>query len=83
MCEPPKAGGKACDGDGIMTRPCNEQPCKVPGADGEGGELPPGATGKEKIITQEALVKMIRVSDVPQIYERCLMKDTDIDVVQT
>jgi hypothetical protein len=33
------------------------------GANGEGGDLPPGATGKEEIKTQEAMVKMIRVSD--------------------
>lgn len=87
MCEPPKNKGKECEGDGVMTRPCNEQPCQIPGgagADGaEAGSLPPGATGKEKIITNEAMVKMIRVSEVPQVYERCLMKDTDIDVVQT
>ena len=51
-----------------MTRPGNEQPCKIPGAGGEGeggAELPPGATGKEEIKTQEAMVKMIRVSDQP------------------
>lgn len=40
----------------------------MPGAEGAGegeGGLPPGATGKEKITTNEAMVKMIRVSDVP------------------
>ena len=62
MCVPPKTGGKACDGNPIMTRPCNSQPCpKVK-------EIAENGINKRDNNTMKPLVKVMPFSTRPQRY---------------
>ena len=60
MCVPPKTGGKPCDGEPIMTKPCNTQPCPVT------KELV--QTQQNKTDNLKPIVKIMPFSTRPQRY---------------
>ncbi len=67
LCVPPSEGGADCQGEGIMTRPCNTQPCR-------------GPVHKMKAeITSNPVLKMVTVSPRKQRYEIGIIKEGDMD----
>ena len=82
MCAPPKQGGAACKGDAIRTRPCNPQPCPqihtlktmMPNANDPNGS--PTAT------IEKPIIKVMPISNRPQRYDKCYLKDTDALMVK-
>jgi len=78
MCMPPKNGGKACAGESVRTKPCNEQAC--PKVDAlKKVFLHPSAKkdGSSAQTVEKPVVKMMPISSRPQRYDKCMIKDTD------
>jgi hypothetical protein len=71
MCVPPKEGGKPCNGDAVLNRDCNKQPC--PGAVSLGGK---GDTVTQKV--NKPIVKIMPFSARPQRYSKCIIKESDM-----
>lgn len=68
-CHPPLEGGEPCQGESIETRECNKEPCL---------DDPPVATEDDLPLQ----VKIMKVSDRPQRYETCIIKEGDLEVVR-
>merc|ERR1712166_939705 len=69
MCVPPKQGGKDCEGEAIITKACNLQPC--PGVGGTGNKL----KENENVTVNSPIMKSLPFSEHPQRYVKCKMKD--------
>ena len=84
ICIPPKKGGKDCVGQGIRTRPCNDQPCQSHGGSGAGSDGSGSADDENSLIPSEnntvitPIFKMLPFSNRPQRYIRCLIKESDV-----
>jgi hypothetical protein len=79
MCVAPKNGGKPCQGEPIMHKPCNMQPC--PERDDEssnGNLLAGGAMGKKNTEVLKPIVKIMAFTDLPQRYTKCKIKESDM-----
>jgi hypothetical protein len=76
MCMPPKNGGKACQGESVRTKPCNEQPCPKVDALQKVFQHPAMKKGQDKIV-EKPVVKMMPISSRPQRYDKCMIKDSD------
>jgi hypothetical protein len=74
MCVPPKAGGKDCEGDAIITKVCNTQPC--PGVSGSGQKL----LDNENVTVKNPIMKSLPFSEKPQRYIKCKIKESDLFV---
>lgn len=72
MCVPPKNGGKPCQGEPILHKSCNPQPC--PDTDGTGE----GAFGKKNTEVLKPIVKIMPLTDSPQRYTKCKIKESDM-----
>ena len=73
MCVPPKNGGAPCQQPGILTKPCNTQPC--PDIIGTGEK-------KDKnTINMKPIVKVMPFSSRPQRYTKCVIKESDLMMV--
>lgn len=72
MCVPPKNGGKPCQGEPILHKPCNIQPCPNTNGTGE------GAFGKKNTEVLKPIVKIMSFTDAPQRYTKCKIKETDM-----
>jgi len=77
ICIPPKYDGKPCEGPAIESRPCNDQPCPTtitlqkinkPVTNGE------SVNGNS---TLPVITKMMPVSNRPQRYDKCFIKEAD------
>lgn len=68
MCVGVENGGKECEGDLILTRPCNSLPCK---------ESP------KKVEYLPPKIKVQQTINRHQRYEKCVINEGDIDVVET
>lgn len=72
MCIPPKDGGKPCEGDAILSKDCNPQPCPSQ-------EL---ADAKKKdsleVKVNKPIVKIMPFSSRPQRYTKCIIKEADM-----
>jgi hypothetical protein len=77
QCMPPKAGGKACEGEAVRTKPCNEQPC--PGVNALKNVFLPDGKPKDPLAQaiSKPIVKMMPISSRPQRYDKCEIKDSD------
>merc|ERR1711957_128544 len=71
MCVPPKQGGAACEGDAIITKTCNLQPC--PGVSGTGQKF-------ENVTVNNPIMKSLPFSEKPQRYVKCKIKESDLFV---
>lgn len=73
QCIQPKNGGKNCEGDAILTRKCNTQPC-------------PDLGGKNSTFAQSTIkkpvIKALKFSNMPQRYVKCKIKEGDLMLYQ-
>jgi hypothetical protein len=74
MCTPPKNGGAPCEGQAVLTRPCNTQPC-------------PGIIGTDMInsnntFVMKPILKVLPFSSRPQRYSKCVIKEGDLMLTQ-
>lgn len=68
MCVPPQNGGVPCDGDNLLVKDCNTQPCpNVIETEKEGPANP-------------TTIKMQQLSSRPLRYEICVVKEGDLDL---
>ena len=74
MCVPPKAGGKECEGEAIVTKSCNIQPC--PDVIGTGQKIEPN----KKVTIKKPIMKSAPFSEKPQRYIKCKIKESDLFV---
>jgi hypothetical protein len=75
LCIPPNNGGKPCEGEAIMTKPCNTQPCpKINGNDANSKKM----LEAQKPVTLKPIIKVMRYSNRPQNYHKCIIKETDL-----
>ena len=75
MCIPPKSGGKPCDGPSIRTKPCNTQPC--PDIKALSSVLRPEENKANGDKVEKPIVKVMPLSQRPQRYDKCYLKDGD------
>jgi len=75
LCVPPKPGGKACVGQNIVTKVCNEQTC--PNED-YNIITASAQDGKAKIETIAPTLQVLPFSDRPQRYDKCHLKESDL-----
>ena len=66
MCVEPKNGGLPCQGQAILTKPCNVDPC------------PSTSAGVEPTQSLKPIVKVMPFSQRPQRYEKCVLKESDM-----
>jgi len=72
MCIPPKNGGKPCQGEAILVKPCNPQPC--PKVTGTNEDL----KNRENTVINKPIVKIMRFTNTPQRYTLCKIKESDM-----
>ena len=70
MCVPPKEGGKPCNGDAILNRDCNKQPCP--------GVMDPNNKNTIEQKVNKPIVKIMPFSARPQRYSKCIIKESDM-----
>jgi hypothetical protein len=75
MCIPPKNGGKECEGPNIRTKPCNTQPC--PEVKTLNSVLKPDEKSPNGDKIEKPIVKVMPLSQRPQRYDKCYLKDGD------
>lgn len=76
MCIPPIGNGKPCDGESILIRKCNIQPCPNP-------IINQYKANSTTINTTELkpVIKVLPFSDRPQRYEKCIVKESDLIMI--
>ena len=70
MCVPPKEGGKPCNGEAILSKDCNKQPCP--------GVHDPKNKNTVEQKTMKPIVKIMPFSSRPQRYSKCVIKESDM-----
>jgi hypothetical protein len=75
MCIPPKNGGKPCEGPDVKTKPCNTQPCPEVKKLAEVLKQQEKTGNGDKV--EKPIVKVMPISQRPQRYDKCHLKDTD------
>ena len=73
MCVPPKNGGLPCEGDAILRRKCNLEPCPNPKA----FNAKPSKYSNTTMIMKPS-VKVMPFSSRPQRYSKCVIKEADL-----
>ena len=80
QCIPPKKGGKPCQGSSIRERPCNTQPCPEPKLLSQVIKREENPL-KNLMPSNAPIVKMMPISQRPQRYDKCHIKDTDASYI--
>lgn len=78
ICIPPINGGKNCVGSTIVEKPCNIEPCEEGKINSENGIIQhdlPEIEGSPRIM-------MKRISNRPQRYEECVIREGDINMLR-
>ena len=75
MCVPPKNGGKKCKGQSIKSRSCNTQKCPHVGSVLKMRLL--NLAKQEKKSAVPTPIKVAPISNRPQRYSKCIIKETD------
>merc|ERR1712151_1136043 len=76
MCIPPKNGGKPCQGDAVITKKCNPQPC--PTVDHNTQQL----SDKKNTTIMKPIVKIMPFTNHPQRYTLCKIKESDMMIFE-
>jgi hypothetical protein len=74
MCVPPKAGGKDCEGEAIVTKACNTQPCPEVYSTGQ------KIDENKKVTVKNPIMKSAPFSEKPQRFVKCKIKESDLFV---
>lgn len=80
QCIPPKKGGKPCQRSSIRERPCNTQPCPEPKLLSQVIKREENPL-KNLMSSNAPIVKMMPISQRPQRYDKCHIKDTDASYI--
>ena len=80
QCIPPKKGGRPCQGSSIRERPCNTQPCPEPKLLSQVIKREENPI-KNLMSSNAPIVKMMPISQRPQRYDKCHIKDTDASYI--
>jgi len=70
MCVPPKNGGKPCEGQAIIEKDCNKQPCPKVRAN----QMKNNTNNQ----VMKPIVKIMPFSTRPQRYTKCVIKEGDM-----
>lgn len=68
--------GEACEGQEILTKPCNTKPCPVD--DRKINILDPFNKKKVIVNNKKPVLKVLPFSDRPQRYDKCHLKESDL-----
>ena len=71
MCVPPQNGGKPCEGEAIISKDCNKQPCPSENSVGP-------KKNNVEIKMNKPIVKIMPFSSRPQKYTKCVIKESDM-----
>ncbi len=66
MCVPPKNGGKSCEGEPILQKDCNTQPCNL------------NFSAANNSTISKPIIKFMPFSNRPQKYSKCIIKESDM-----
>ena len=80
MCVPPVRTGKACEGEALLTRQCNKDPC--PGQDPTNIVFDKNGNKINNTLTLKPIVKILPFSCRPQRYSKCIIKEADLMLTQ-
>lgn len=72
LCVPPKQGGAPCEGEAIMTKECNIEPC--PETD---NSLIPTSNRGDTLVSSPQM-QVLPFSPNPQRYDKCFLKESDL-----
>ncbi len=79
MCVKPKFGGKACEGEPVITKKCNMNPCPmVPGSNSSD----PLNNKDGNTTVMDPVVKILPFTDKPQRYTLCKIKESDLMIYE-
>lgn len=70
MCVPPKHGGNPCEGEAVMTKKCNEQPCP--------DVIEIHGRNETNKVTLAPVTKVMEFMHRPQRFIKCLVKESDL-----
>jgi len=73
LCVTSKSGGKPCEGDSILEKKCNIQPCPE-----TEHILDPSLNKSDIILNTKTQIKMMAFSSQPLRYRKCLIKEGDV-----
>lgn len=73
MCIPPKKGGKPCEGEALVRKECNTEPCN------DMINMVGSSTNNTvKAQIKEPTLHVLPFSDRPQRFEKCVVKEADL-----
>ncbi len=86
LCVPPKAGGKACQGEPILTRDCNKQKCPTVissnNISSPGAVVNNNAKAKSFVVMQNIKAIGFAAGNKPMRYDKCHLKEDNLFVFE-
>ena len=76
MCIPQKKGGKPCQGNAVLVKPCNRQPC--PKVSGTNESL----RNRDNTEILKPIVKIMPFTNTPQRFTLCKIKESDMMIFE-
>lgn len=82
MCVPPKFGGKPCEGEPVISKKCNMNPCPKVAGGSSSGSSDPLKNNDENTTVLDPVVKILPFTDAPQRYTLCKIKESDLMIYE-